>query len=127
MACLFKVAPVPVTEGSVIVAAKPYRRALPEPGERIFLWWTEDADGRGLSGFGECIAVATPPGLVQATVRVGALDPTGVGFGKAQLAPLRDTESDAPEATLSKKLFRQAHNKVIALTSEEEAFLDTHF
>lgn len=127
MACLFKVAPVPVTEGSVVVAAKPHRGALPAPGERIFLWWTEDAGGRGLSGFGECVAVATLPSLVQATVTVGRLDPAGVGFGKAQLAPLRDVDSDAPDATLSKKLFYQAHNKAIALTSEEEAFLDTYF
>lgn len=127
MTFLFKAPPAPVEGGTVSVSAKAYRGAQPTSGDRVFLWWTEDRGGRGLSGVGRCLSVHHTQGLVQATVELIALHESGVGFGKAQVAPFRDVESDRPEATLSKKLFRQAHNKVVALTPDEEAFLDSYF
>jgi hypothetical protein len=42
MSVLFKVAPQPEGEGILTVSAKPYGSISCAPGERVFLWWSED-------------------------------------------------------------------------------------
>lgn len=92
------------------------------PGDRVFFWWSETQAGAGLAGHGVCVEASESAGRWRAAVEI--VTDSVTGFGKAALAPFRDAADGGPHATLAAKLYRHAHNKVLAVTPAEEAFLD---
>lgn len=101
-------------------------------GDTIFLFASETEGGQGLVARGVVTAaeaVARIPGIARQTPRVTvsirrtAL--AGRPLGRNELRPLTDWRDGRPGAELNFKLYRQATNKIIGLSDEAAAFLDT--
>lgn len=122
MTVLFKVPPQEVDGDTVTVEARSYGPVHLARGDRVFLWWSEAQGGAGLVGHGLCLAASSQPDGWRAVVEV--VTDRHRGFGKAELAPHRSAGRATPSGSLSAKLYRHALNKVVAITSEEERFLD---
>jgi hypothetical protein len=127
MTVLFKSPPVAQDGDGLVVSAKPFGEVTLPRGDRVFLWWSEAQGGAGLSGHGLCSSAREGPGLLRAEIKVVALRSEGVGFGRDELRPFRDATDDGPQTSLARKLYRHSLNKAVALTRDEEAFLDRLF
>ncbi|MFC3175003.1 hypothetical protein ACFOD9_12155 [Novosphingobium bradum] len=122
MTILYKVAPKSFTGDWLALTAPAYGSVSPQPGEKVFLWWSETQKGTGLGGYGYCVSAHRVRRDWTSTIEPVVTDFSG--FGKADLAPFRHTDGPGPESTFAAKLYRHSLNKVVTLTREEEEFLD---
>ncbi len=122
MTVLFKVPPVEPNGDLLTLEAKPYGVVTLTRGDRVFLWWSETQGGAGLVGHGLCHEARFDGIVWRAAVEV--IDDRFRGFGKANLANWRNAGCAIPPGTLSAKLYRNSHNKVVAITELEAAFLN---
>lgn len=123
MTVLFKVPPVEPDGDLLSLEAKPYGMVTLARGDRVFLWWSETQGGAGLVGHGLCHEARFDGIVWRAAVEV--IDDRFRGFGKADLANWREARSTVPLATLAAKLYKHSHNKVVAVSASETAFLDS--
>lgn len=103
-------------------------------GDTIYLFASENEGGQGLVARG-VVTSATPiprkPGIERQTPRVsisvrrtaGALRP----LGRGDLKPFSAWNDGRPETELNFKFYRQATNKIVGISDEAAAFLETFF
>lgn len=103
-------------------------------GDTIFVFASENEDGQGLIARGVVAsveAVAKTPGIARQTPRVSLaierLVPARRRLGRAELKRFSDWDDGRPETELNFKFYRQATNKVVGLSAQAAAFLDTFF
>jgi hypothetical protein len=103
-------------------------------GDTIFLFASENEGGRGLIATGivtsaESIprkaGIARQTPLVSITVRRAALAKRSLG--RSELKPFSDWNDGRPETELNFKFYRQATNKIVAVSDEAAAFLRGYF
>jgi hypothetical protein len=111
-----------------------YGGKLIAAGDIVYLFASETQGGQGLVARGVVI-VADPipliPGIARQTPRVSvtirragtALRP----LGRDQLKGFRDWKDGRPETELNFKFYRQATNKIVGLSHETAAFLESFF
>lgn len=128
MPYIVKTLPVAVSRGDIVrLEERPmYGGRDIAPGERIYLWFSEQQGGFGLFGNGSVLR------LLEAGARVGLdvrIDNVAVArcFGVAEISPYRDLADGSAVAGLSSKLYRHSHNKIASLTASEACFLDQYF
>ncbi len=104
------------------------------PGDRIYLFASENEGGRGLAARGIVLSanpLPKPPGVDRWTPRVSIEIRIGghaaAPLGRAELRPFSDWKDGRPETELNFKLYRQATNKIIGVTAPTAAFLATFF
>jgi hypothetical protein len=103
-------------------------------GDSIFLFASENEGGLGLFARGvvtSSIEIAKRPSLTRQTPRVSiAVKATGLAhrpLGRRELKPFADWADGRPETELNFKFYRQATDKIVGLSDEATAFLDTYF
>ena len=103
-------------------------------GDLIFVFASENEGGSGLIARGiVSSAEATPrkAGVERQTPRVGiTVTRTGHAkrrLGRSELKPFKQWADPGPETELNFKLYRQATNKIVGLSDEAGAFLETFF
>ncbi len=104
------------------------------PGDTIFMFASENEGGRGLIARGTVTAteaVAKKRGIARQTPRVSiALKRTALAkrpLGRAELKPFTDWKDGRPETELNFKFYRQATNKIVAISDEAAGFLGKFF
>jgi hypothetical protein len=114
-------------DGTIVAEARVWKGTVPSAGQRAFVWTSETSGGEGLALRGTVTMVECLDGT---RTRL-TIEPDGcavhAAVGKADLLPFRMTNDGQPISRLAKKLYYQAHNKIIALSPEEVAFLDARF
>ena len=103
-------------------------------GDTVFLFASENEGGSGLVARGivtDAKAVARKPGVARQTPRVSIrIRRTALAkrqLGRGELKRFKDWQDGRPETELNFKFYRQATNKVVGLSEEAAAFLDTFF
>ncbi|CCB63660.1 MULTISPECIES: hypothetical protein [unclassified Hyphomicrobium] len=103
-------------------------------GDTIFVFASENEGGIGLIGRGVIVAaepVARKLGVVRQTPRVSVvIKRTGVtkqALGRNSLKRFSDWDDGRPETELNFKFYRQATNKIVEISDEAAAYLDTFF
>ena len=103
-------------------------------GDIVFVFASENEGGAGLIAKGIVTAASsTPrkPGVARQTPRVSiTVRNTGRGrrrLGRAELKSFSNWNDGRPETELNFKFYRQATNKIVGITDEAAAFLDSHF
>ena len=103
-------------------------------GDTIYLFASENAGGRGLVARGVVVsAEGVPPleGIARQTPRVSiGVRNTGLArqpLGRAELKDFRDWNDDRPETELNFKLYRQATDKIVGVTTATADFLEGCF
>lgn len=103
-------------------------------GDIIFVFASENQGGQGLIARGVVTAahvIAKRPDLARQTPRVSlTLRCTAQAkrsLGRSELKRFANWADGAPGTELNFKLYRQATNKVVAVTSQAETFLDSFF
>ena len=103
-------------------------------GDTIFVFASENEGGQGLIARGVVASaelVARMPGIARQTPRVSLaierLVPARRRLGRAELKRFSDRDDGRPETELNFKFYRQATNKVVGLSAQAAAFLDTFF
>lgn len=103
-------------------------------GDRVFLFASENEGGRGLVARGVVLlaeAVSRKAGVERQTPRVSVT----IGrealaqrpLGRGELKAFDDWKDGKPETELNFKFYRQATNKIVGLSGEAAAFLDSFF
>lgn len=103
-------------------------------GDAIFMFASENEGGHGLVARGvvtSAKAVAKRPGVDRQTPRVSiVVRRTALAkrpLGRSELRHLTDWKDGQPGTELNFKFYRQATNKIVGISSEAAAFLDTFF
>ncbi|MBZ9759629.1 hypothetical protein LB553_01835 [Mesorhizobium sp. CA8] len=103
-------------------------------GDVIFLFASENEGGQGLVARGVVTSSeATPgrPGLERQTPRVTvAVRRTALAtrrLGRNELKRFKDWKDGRPETELNFKFYRQATNKIVDVSDEASAFLNSFF
>src|SRR5262245_62297145 len=103
-------------------------------GDTIFLFASENEGGPGLVASGVVIsakAIARKPGIARQTPRVSiTVKRTAIAkrrLGRHDLRPFSDWNDGRPETELNFKFYRQATNKIVAISDEAAAFLRGFF
>ena len=103
-------------------------------GDLVFVFASENEGGRGLVAMGivtSAKAIPAKPGIARQTPRVSiTLRRTAFvkrHLGRSELKPFTDWNDGRPETELNFKLYRQATNKIVALTDEAAALLRRRF
>ena len=103
-------------------------------GDTIFVFASENEGGVGLIARGVIVAaepVARKLGVVRQTPRVSVvIKRTGVtkqALGRNSLKRFSDWDDGRPETELNFKFYRQATNKIVEISDEAAAYLDTFF
>jgi hypothetical protein len=103
-------------------------------GDIVYVFASENEGGTGLIAKGivvSAIPSSKKPDVerqtprVSVTIRRTAL--AGRRLGRKELKPHDDWSDGRPETELNFKFYRQATNKVVGLSPEAAAFLETHF
>jgi hypothetical protein len=103
-------------------------------GDRTFLFASETQGGKGLIARG-LVACAKPmapePGVDRQTPRVSVtiehIARAKRTLGRSELRRHTDWGDGRPMTELNFKLYRQATNKIVGISDETAAFLDTFF
>lgn len=102
-------------------------------GDTIFVFASENEGGSGLIACGVITAaktIAKKPGVVRQTPRVSiTIARTALAkrrLGRSELKHFCDWNDGRPETELNFKFYRQATNKIVAISDETAAFL-RHF
>jgi hypothetical protein len=103
-------------------------------GDTIFVFASENEGGQGLVARGVVASVepvARTPGIERQTPRVSLVieraEPARRRLGRGELKRFSDWDDGRPETELNFKFYRQATNKVVGLSAQAAAFLDTFF
>lgn len=103
-------------------------------GDTVFVFASENEGGHGLIARGVVTgaeAVAKRRGIARQTLRVSvSIRRTAVAkrpLGRSELKHFTDWNDGRPETELNFKFYRQATNKVVGLSDEAAAFLNTFF
>ena len=103
-------------------------------GDTIFLVASENEGGQGLFARGvvtSAKAVAKKPGVARQTARVSVTVAITAHakrpIGRNKLKSFKDWKDGQPETELNFKFYRQATNKIVGLSEQTVAFLDTFF
>jgi hypothetical protein len=103
-------------------------------GDTIFLFASESEGGAGLVARGvvtSAEAVARKRGIARQTPRVSVtIKRTARArrpLERTELKPFTDWNDGRPETELNFKFYRQATNKIVGLSDETAAFLQTFF
>lgn len=103
-------------------------------GDAIFMFASENEGGHGLVARGvvtSAKAVAKRPGVDRQTPRVSiVVRRTALAkrpLGRSELRHLTDWKDGQPGTELNFKFYRQATNKIVGISSEAAAFLETFF
>jgi hypothetical protein len=103
-------------------------------GDTVFLFASENEGGQGLIAQGVVMsakAVPRKPGIERQTPRVSiAVKRTALAkrpLGRRELKPFADWKDGRPETELNFKFYRQATNKIVGLSDETTAFLQSYF
>lgn len=103
-------------------------------GDTIFIFASENEGGQGLVARGivtSAEAIPRTPGIerqvpcVSIAVRRTAL--AARRLGRRELKPFADWGDGRPETELNFKFYRQATNKIVGISDQAAAFLDTFF
>ncbi len=103
-------------------------------GDTVFVFASENEGGSGLIARG-VVTLAEPiarrPGTARQTPRVSvAIRRTALAkrcLGRGELKPFSDSNDGRPETELNAKFYRQATNKIVAVSDEAAAFLSGFF
>jgi len=105
-----------------------------EAGDTIYLFASENEGGQGLVAKGIVVAAVPTPrkrGIERQTPRVSVtIKRTSVAkrpLGRKELKPHDQWKDGRPQTELNFKFYRQATNKIVGLSPEAAAFLETHF
>ena len=111
-----------------------YGGKLIAEGDRIFVLASETDGGRGLIASGIVMAVrsiARRPDVNRQTPRVSIIvERIALAqrpLGRINLKPLNDWTDGQPGTELNFKFYRQATNKIVGISDEAAAFLDSFF
>jgi hypothetical protein len=111
-----------------------YGGKLVASGDTIFVFASENEGGRGLIAQGVVTyvkAVARKPGLARQTPRVSMqVRKTALAkrpLGRLELKSFNNWNDGRPETELNFKFYRQATNKLIAISDEPATFLRRFF
>src|SRR6266568_2039717 len=103
-------------------------------GDTIFVFASENEGGPGLIASGAVTsakAIAKKRGIARQTPRVSiTLRRTALAkrrLGRSELKPFSDWNDGRPETELNFKFYRQATNKIAAISDEVAAFLGAFF
>src|SRR4051812_45807389 len=103
-------------------------------GDAVFIFASENEGGRGLIArgvVGSAETLARKPGVIRQTPRVSiTIRRTALAvrsLGRAELKRFSAWDDGRPETELNFKLYRQATNKIVAISQETAAFLSTLF
>ena len=103
-------------------------------GDTVFVFASENEGGQGLVARGvvtSAEAVAKRRGIPRQTPRVSVtIRRTALArrpLGRRELKPLTDWNDGRPGTELNFKFYRQATNKIVGISDEAAAFLDTFF
>jgi len=103
-------------------------------GDTIFVFASENEGGQGLVAQGvvtSAVPVAKRPGIARQTPRVSiTVRRTALAkrpLGRRQLKHLTDWTDGEPGTELNFKFYRQATNKIVAISDEAAAFLRRFF
>lgn len=103
-------------------------------GDTVFVFASENEGGHGLIARGVVTAaeaVAKRRGIPRQTPRVSVtIRRTALAkrpLGRRELKPLADWNDGRPGTELNFKFYRQATNKIVGISDEAAAFLDTFF
>ena len=103
-------------------------------GDRIFVFASENEGGPGLIAHGVVTsvkAIGKKRGITRQTPRVSiTVRRTAVAkrrLRRSELKPFRDWNDGRPETELNFKFYRQATNKIVAISDEAAAFLGEFF
>jgi hypothetical protein len=99
-------------------------------GDTIFLFASENEGGEGLIALGVVVSASATPrkaGVARQTPRVSITVRrtrfSKRGMGRRELKPFDHWDDGRPETELNFKLYRQATNKIVAISRTAEAFL----
>lgn len=103
-------------------------------GDVVFVFASENEGGAGLVARGVVTSanpIPSKPGVARQTPRVGiAVRRTALAkrrLGRSELKPCSDWNDGRPETELNFKLYRQATDKIVGVSDEAAAFLETFF
>ncbi|GMV78879.1 MAG: hypothetical protein AMXMBFR7_00630 [Planctomycetota bacterium] len=103
-------------------------------GDRIFLFASENEGGPGLVARGVVTAaksIPRRPGVERQTPCVSIVVKCTARakrrLGRSELKPCSNWNDGRPETELNFKFYRQATNKIVGLSPEAAAYLDTFF
>jgi len=103
-------------------------------GDTIFVFASENESGPGLIASGvvtSAKAIPKKPGIARQTPRVSiTVRRTARAkrrFGRSKLKVFCDWNDGRPETELNLKFYRQATNKIVAISDEAAAFLRSFF
>jgi hypothetical protein len=103
-------------------------------GDTVYVFASEHEGGAGLVAKGAVISVTSEPrkpGIERQTPRVSiAIQRTALAarpLGRRELRPFDVWSDGRPETELNFKFYRQATNKIVGLSVESAAFLESHF
>lgn len=103
-------------------------------GDTVFVFASENEGGKGLIARGvvtRALAIAKKPGVPRQTPRVSiTVRRTAISkrqLGRSQLRHFTDWSDGQVQTELNFKFYRQATNKIVAISHEAEAFLDGFF
>jgi len=101
-------------------------------GDTIFVFASENDGGQGLIARGvvtSAEAVAKKRGVARQTPRVSiTVTRTALAkrrLGRRELKPFANWKDGAPETELNFKFYRQATNKIVGISNDAAAFLDS--
>ncbi|TPI33141.1 hypothetical protein FJ414_20820 [Mesorhizobium sp. B3-1-6] len=125
----------PAAEAFVFAAQKTmYGGKRIAEGDVIFLFASENEGGQGLVARGVVTSSAAIPrrsDLVRQTPRVSiAVRRTALAtrrLGRNELKRFKDWKDGRPETELNFKFYRQATNKIVGVSDEASAFLNSFF
>ncbi len=128
MPFIAKTAPISARVGdSVRIEERPmYGGGEIASGADVYLWASETQGGAGLWARGTVLGVEPGANKPVVTVRVEEMVNSG-NFGIEQIAPHRDSSANTPIVGLARKLYKQSHNKVARITTDEASLLQRLF
>jgi hypothetical protein len=111
-----------------------YRGRDIDDGDTIFIFASENEGGAGLVARGVVTAAEAIPrrsGVARQTPRVSITVRTTAKarrpLGRRELKPFSDWNDGRPQTELNFKFYRQATNKIVAISNEAAAFLERFF
>jgi hypothetical protein len=103
-------------------------------GDTIYVFASENEGGSGLVARGrvtEVKAIPRDPALERQTprvsVRIRRIKRAGQRLGRAELKPYASWKDGRPETELNFKFYRQATNKIVAISDRAARFLERYF
>jgi hypothetical protein len=103
-------------------------------GDTVFVFASENEGGQGLIARGvvtSAEAIATRPGIARQTPRVSIVVRRVAHakrpLGRRELKPFNDWNDGQAQTELNFKFYRQATNKIVGISDDAAAFLDTFF